>query len=123
MSANIWPNFNASLVPPSPKRIIDQAGEGLKDKTKGVVVFYTGSIMIEDDMAKLRCVLSTPQLSYHYPFMTVKYSVANPYPVSITADKMEEVVVNNEKELTASLIKIFNAPTTIDTIQKLMSLA
>ena len=123
MSANIWPDFNASLVPPSPKRIIEQAGEGLRDKTKGVVVFSSIGVTIEDDMAKLRCVLSTPQLSYHYPFMTVKYSVANPYPVSITADKMEEVVVNNEKELTASLIKIFNASTTIDTIQKLMSLA
>ena len=61
-------------------------------------------------------------LDYFYPFMTVKYSVISPYPVTITADKMDEIVVGNEKELTDSLIKIFNAATTIDTIQKLMSL-
>ena len=46
MSENIWPDFNASLVPPSPKRIIDQAGEGLRDKTKGVVVFYNWTLAI-----------------------------------------------------------------------------
>jgi hypothetical protein len=36
---------------------------------------------------------------------------------------MNDIVAKNESELTAALTKIFNAPSTIETIQRLMSLA
>ena len=42
--------------------------------------------------------------------------------VTVIADKMPEIIANDETELTSSLAKIFNALSTVETVQRLMSL-
>ena len=121
MPTNLWPDFDIGQAPRSPKAIIEEAGGGLE--TKGLVRFYALSTLIKDNMVEVPFSLYTPSLSYHFPFLRAKFAVEPVYPVTITADKLDDVVANDENELTASLAKIFNASTTIETIQRLMSLA
>ena len=45
------------------------------------------------------------------------------YPVTLVADKLEVIKANDEEELTRALATIFQAPSTMNTIQKLMTLA
>jgi len=45
------------------------------------------------------------------------------YPVKVIADRMTEAVANDENELIETPTKIFNAPSTVATIQRLISLA
>jgi hypothetical protein len=123
MSKNLWPDFDIEQAPRSPKAVIEEAGSGLEKKTNGVVRFFTMSTSIKDNEVHLVFSLYTQSLGYHFPFLRVKFAVEPVYPVTIAADKMTDVIVaNDENELTASLAKIFNAPSTVETIQRLMSL-
>jgi len=55
--------------------------------------------------------------------MRITFPIGGMYPVKITADKWGEGTANNENELTMLLGKIFTAPSTVGTIQRLMALA
>jgi hypothetical protein len=123
MSENLWPDFENAKGPRSPKNVIEEAGAGLEQKTKGFVKFYTIRTAIHDGQVETSFSLYARSLSYHFPFLRAKFSVQNPYPVTLTVDKMADVVANDENELIASLVKIFNAPSTVETIQSLMALA
>lgn len=123
MSKDLWPDFDIGQAPRSPKAVIEEAGGGLETKTNGVVRFFVMNTSIKDNVVEVPCSLYTPSLSYHFPFLRAKFAVDPVYPVTVVADKMTDVVANDENELTASLAKIFNAPSTIETIQRLMSLA
>ncbi len=67
--------------------------------------------------------LWVPSLHYHFPFMRAVFTVDPIYPVTLVVDKMADVKVNDEAELTAALGKIFSAPSTVMTIQRLISVA
>jgi hypothetical protein len=71
----------------------------------------------------VRFILWTPALAYQFPFLRLKFGVLQMYPVTVVADKMNDAVANDENELTELLTKIFNAPSTVATIQRLMALA
>jgi len=60
---------------------------------------------------------------YHHPFLRIRFSVEPLYPVTVVADGMSDTLAHDEDELIALLAKIFNAPSTIATIQRLMALA
>jgi hypothetical protein len=122
MPKNLWPDFDIGHALPSPKTIIEQAGDGLREKTGGALQFYRMSLLVRENIADATYSLYSATLSYHFPFLRAQFSVDSGYPVTLTADKMTEVVAKDETELLASLAKIFNAPTTVDTIQRLMSL-
>ncbi len=123
MPTNLWPDFDIGKAPRSPKAVIEQAGAGLEAKTNGMVRFWSLSTSIKDNQVEAAFSLYAPSLRYHFPFLRAKFAVAPAYPVTVVADKMTEIVANDENELTTSLAKIFNAPTTVETIQRLMSLA
>jgi len=123
MSKNLWPDFDIGQAPRSPKIVIEEAGGGLEKKTKGLVRFYPMNTSIKDNEVEVVFSLYTPTLPYHFPFLRAKFAVEPLYPVTVVADKMTDVVASDENELTASLAKIFNSPSTVDTIQRLMSLA
>jgi hypothetical protein len=123
MPENLWPDFDIGQAPRSPKAVIQQAGGGLREKTDGLVQFWMGPASIRDNKVELSCSLYTPALGYHYPFLRAQFAVEPVYPVTLVADKMPDIVANDEKELIEALAKIFNAPSTIATIQRLMSLS
>ena len=123
MSKDLWPDFDIGQATRSPKIVIEEAGGGLEKKTKGLVRFYAMNISIKDNNVEAFYSLYTPLLSYHFPFLRAKFAVDPVYPVTVVADKMPDVVAKDENELTAALAKIFHAPSTIETIQRLMSLA
>jgi hypothetical protein len=123
MSKNLWPDFETKKGPRSPKSVIEEAGAGLQEKTKGFVIFYPLSTSIISDQVDASFSLYARSLSYHFPFLRARFPLQGLYPVTLTAYKMADVVANDENELIASLGKIFSAPSTVETIQNLMSLA
>ena len=123
MPNNLWPDFAFGNLLRSPKAVIDEAGAGLESKTNGLVKFYTSGASIKNNIVEVRCSLYAPFLSYHFPFLRAQFGITQTYPVSLNADQISEVIAKDEEELTASLAKIFSAPSTIETIQKLMALA
>jgi hypothetical protein len=122
MNDNLWPDFNVGEAPRSPKTVIEDAGSGLKEKTNGKVWFYTLATGVRDNVITARFSLYSQSLGYHYPFLVAKFTFGPVYPVTLVPDKMPEVKANNEEELIAALTKIFNAPTTKETIEQLMAL-
>ena len=123
MPTNLWPDFDIKQAPRSPKAVIEEAGGGLDSKTNGLIRFFPMSTSIKDNQVEVVFSLYARSLSYHFPFLRAKFAVESVYPVTVVADKMTEVVANNESELTASLAEIFNAPSTVETIQRLMALS
>ena len=123
MPTNLWPDFDIGRAPRSPKTVIEEVGGGLEKKTNGLVQFYRLNISIKDNQVEAAFSLYAPPLHYHFPFLRAKFAVEPVYPVTVAADKLPDVVANDENELTASLAKIFAAPSTVETIQRLMSLA
>lgn len=123
MSKNLWPDFDSEQALCSPKTVIEEAGAGLVEKTKGLVQFYRTRVSIKDNKVEVHFSLYTRSLSYHFPFLRATFAVDPVYPVTVVADKMTDVVANDENELIASLERIFNAPSTVETIQRLMSLS
>jgi hypothetical protein len=123
MSTNLWPDFDSANLPRSPKAVVEQAGDGLREKTGGVVVFFRTGTTIRSNRVEISYSLYTPTLAYHFPFLRVRFSVNAMYPVTVVTDNMEDGVANDENELTTLLAKIFNAPSTVATIQRLMALA
>jgi len=123
LSENLWPKFDNAGGPRSPKAIIEEAGSGLKERTGGVLEFYRTDTTIKDNEIKLTFTIWSGVLRYHYPFIRATFAVDPPYPVTLVADKMPDSVANDENELKAALAKIFNSPTTKDTVQRLMTLA
>jgi len=55
--------------------------------------------------------------------MRARFAVEPLYPVVLAADKMPEIVANDENELTTALARIFRAPSTVETVERLISLS
>ena len=123
MSTDLWPEFDVASKS-TPRKIIEQAGAGLEKKTKGLIQFHLSNTTISEGFAILDCSLYSPTLTYFYPFLKVRFPVVDGYPVELVSDKMPDTLrATNEQELLDVLGKIFRAPSTIDTIQKLIALS
>jgi hypothetical protein len=123
MSKNLWPEFELAENLRSPKTIIAEHVAGLRERTEGLVGFSRPRTHITGEEVTLSFDLYAPTLRYSFPFLQVRFSIQNNYPVRLIADKMDEFTANNEDELIAGLSKIFTAPSTVQTIQQLLSLA
>ena len=120
---NLWPDFVADpSAPRSPKIVIAEAADGLKEKTGGSVTVFQANISITDNTVELSYTLFSMPLRYHFPFMRARFPVEAFYPVTLTAHKMSDLVATDENGLNGALATIFNAPTTIEVIQRLLSL-
>jgi hypothetical protein len=123
MSKNLWPEFDATSKS-TPKRTIEQAGAGLAKKTKGLVEFYVRRATISEGFVSFDCALYSSTLSYFYPFLKVRFPMVDGYPVELVADKVPDTLrAANEEELLGTLEKVFQSPSTVDTIQKLIALS
>jgi hypothetical protein len=124
MEVNLWPDFSRSDLPPTPKSIIEDAGEGLKEKTDSLVRFYIAGVSFSEGFANVRCTLYASKLLYHYPFLTAKFPMVKHYPVELTVDKLEQTIVaNDQPQLLQALEKVFNMPSTVETISQLIGLS
>lgn len=92
MIENLWPDFEKSDTPSSPKTIIDEAGAGLEKKTRGVVRFYRMHISVEGITVKTTYSLYCSATSYHFAFMVATFPVDKGYPVTLTVDQLGELV-------------------------------
>lgn len=123
MSTNLWPDFDSTQTIRSPKAVVEEAGEGLGDKTNGIVSFISGGTSINGNRVEVSFSLYTPALLYSFPFLRLKFGIDSMYPVTVIADKMGDAIANDENELISVLAKIFNAASTVATIQRLIALA
>lgn len=123
MSRNLWPDFDIGQGPRSPKSVIEEAGSGIDQKTRGLITFYSAAPIINGDKVVAEFNLYSSSLRYHFPFLRAAFGVDSVYPVTLTAHKMADIVANDEKELIEALAKIFNASSTVEIVQRLMSLA
>jgi hypothetical protein len=123
MTTDLWPEFDVASRS-TPKKIVEQAGAGLEKKTKSLIKFLVMDTRISKEFVSLDCRLYSPTLSYMYPFLTVRFPVVDLYPVELVADKLPGTLrAANEDELLGMLGKVFQSPSTIDTIQKLIALS
>jgi len=123
MAENMWPDFDVGQAPRSPKSVIEEYGEGLGERTKDKIQFYRSNLTIRDGkIVNVTYTLWTAPLRYHYPFMSVQFPVDTGYPVKLVADKVPDMEARDENELKTALARIFNAPSTVETIQRLLSL-
>jgi hypothetical protein len=123
MSKDLWPEFDATSKS-SPSAIIKLAGAGLAKKTKGLVEFDVQNPRISEGFVSFDCSFWSPTLRYFYPFLKVRFPMVDEYPVELVADKVPDTLrAANEEELLGMLGKVFQSPSTIDTIQKLIALS
>ncbi len=123
MNKNLWPEFDVASKS-TPKTIIEQAGAGLEEKTNGLIKFVVNRVKISMGVASFDCDIYSPTLQYIYPFLKVRFPMVDGYPVELVADKFPDTLrAANEEDLLAMLEKVFQAPSTIDTIQKLIALS
>ena len=123
MSTDLWPEFDVASKS-TPKTIVQQAGAGLEKKTKGLIKFNLSTTTISEGFASFDVSLFSRTLSYFYPFLKVRFPMVDLYPVELVADKVPGTLrAANEEELLNMLGKVFQAPSTIDTIQKLIALS
>lgn len=122
MSENLWPDFDIGPAFRSPRAIISEAGAGVREKTRGLVTFYANPVHIKDNDVEAPFDLLCIPLAYSFPFMRAIFRVDAAYPVKLVAHRMPDIVANDESELIAALATIFKAPSTVETIKRLMSL-
>lgn len=123
MPKQLWPDFNITPPQSTPKTIIEQAGEGLREKTKGLVVFQPLSNNISGEILSLQFALYARKLAYMFPFLTARFPIIEGYPVELIADKVPPLRAANEEELVDMLGRIFQSPSTIETVQRLISIS
>jgi hypothetical protein len=124
MPKNLWPDFDVGAQPRTPRAAIEEAGVGLADKTKDSVKFMPyGAPQIKDNVIVFTYSLYAKLLGYHFPFLRVTFGLLQSYPVKLVADRMAELVAGDETELNAHLATIFNAPTTKETVERLIALS
>ena len=120
---NLWPDFTTEVAVDSPKQVVDEAGEGIKDRTNGKIVFYFAGIAIQGDKATAQYSLIARSLNYAYPFARLSFSLRNPYPAEfVTADNNRPLVANSREELLAGLAEVFRSEATVNIIRQLLSL-
>ena len=92
MPTNMWPDFEDTKLPRSPKAVVEDAGKGLKDKTRGMVVFSADAARINGGEVVVAFNLFVPALIYQFPFMRIMFPLSTMYPVKVIADKLGEAV-------------------------------
>ncbi len=122
MPVNLWPDFEGAKIR-TPKAVVEEAGGGLEKKTLGLVIFKQSSMAIRNDKVSVSYSLYVPRLVYLFPFMRIEFGVEASYPVRVIMDKMDDALAKDEDELKALLAKLFQAQSTVTTIERLMSLA
>lgn len=120
---NLWPDFDVQAMPRSPKRVLQEAGAGLREKTHGLIEFVVQT-HADDNQLVHDCYFWVPSLNFRYPFLTVTHDGAQPYPVEITSDAFARSrKADNETSFLEILGEIFRSPRTVSAVTQLIDSA
>lgn len=120
---NLWPDFDLQTAPRSPKRVLQEAGLGLSEKTHGLIEFAVQTHADESQLIH-DCYLWVRNLNFRYPFLTVTHGGTQTYPVEITSDTFgRSRKADNEDRLLEILEEIFRSPQTINAVTQLIDAA
>jgi hypothetical protein len=117
-ATNLWPK------PRGIRQMLEEAGEGLKEKTNGIVTFRVWPLDNDRDRKfpfRFRCDLSVEKLDYNYPLLYVNSS-ATGFPAEVQTDTGGRPVAD-ENDLRITLETIFHSDTTKAIIENLISMA
>ena len=122
-ATDLWPDFKIDPKPRGIRQILEEAGQGLKEKTNGMVAFRvlpTEGRKFEFPF-RLRCELYIEKLDYNYLLLEVDTS-ASGFPAEARTDG-EQIPISNESELLSTLASIFRSTQVRAVIQNLISMA
>ena len=122
-TVDLWPDFKIDPKPRGIRQMLEEAGEGLKPKTKDLVEFraWPADGRSPEFPFRFRCELYVRTLDYHYPLFEV-YSSATGFPAQVRTGGSTTPVVT-EAELFSALGEVFQAAETRAVIQNLISMA
>ncbi len=124
---DLWPDFKIDAKPRGVRQMLEEAGEGLKEKTNGLVDFrvWPDEDRDRDFPVRYRCDLYVRKMDYNFALFAVHAS-ATGFPVKVVAGP--EVAegpfkVGDESALYAALANIFRSEYTKAVVQNLVSMA
>ncbi|MBN9119800.1 MAG: hypothetical protein J0I06_11685 [Planctomycetes bacterium] len=123
-ATNLWPDFKIDPKPRGIRQVLEEAGSGLEDKTKGIVGFRVLPLDRSDNPAlpfRFRCDLYVEKLDYNYPLLYVS-SAATGFPAEVSTYS-GGIKVDDESALLAALETIFHSGRTVAIVENLISMA
>src|SRR5437773_916147 len=74
MATDLWPDFTTEKNTRGIKHVLEDAGQGLKEKTRGLVEFRVSPSVSTDPLYpfRFRCDLYVPKLSYSFLLVLVE---------------------------------------------------
>jgi hypothetical protein len=126
-ATDLWPDFKIDPKPRGIRQILEEAGQGLKAKTNGLVEFRVWPVESRSGPypLRLRCELYVAKLDYAYFLMEVD-TAATGFPVELRTGSVPVggvLVADDETALLTALARIFQSEHTRDVIQNLISMA
>lgn len=127
-ATDLWPDFKIESKPRGIRQILEEAGQGLKEKTNGLVQFrvWPAESQRSEFPFRLRCQLRVEKLDYDYLLMEVDTS-ATGFPVEVRTDALGQngllLKIGDEASLLALLSNIFRSAQTTAVVQNLISMA
>src|SRR5207302_6223865 len=110
MPENLWPDFDAEPKIRTVRRVLIEAGAGLKERTRDLIRFTVVSRPGDKGKFVHDCYLDVPTLGagYRYPFFKVTED-GDPYPVTIVGDGISQrgETAGDEQALIANLKLLF----------------
>ncbi len=122
-ATDLWPDFQIEVKPRGVRQMLEDAGRGLKEKTKGLVEFRVWAMDSHntDKPFRYRCDLHVENIDYAYRLLEVDTS-ATGFPVAVR-DGSGEFAAADEPALLAALERIFRSDRTVAIVQTLVSMA
>jgi hypothetical protein len=126
-ATDLWPDFHIDSKPRGVRQILEEAGEGLKEKTGGLVEFrvWPDEERDREFPIRYRCDLYVQKMDYNFPLLAVHASPTG-FPVKVvTGAGVPEAPLKagDESSLHAVLASIFRSDYTKAVVRNLISMA
>ena len=118
MTENLWPDFDLAAEPRTVRRILIEAGAGIREKTNGTIQFEVDSSPRGGGGLVHNCYLVAPGLGYRYPLMRAEHGL-DQYPVTIVVSKRGRLA-DDEGSLMTALRGVFQDDSTKKVVLQLL---
>lgn len=110
MSTDLWPEFKIDTSR-GMRQMLEDAGQGLEEKTGGVVKFRVSRPMQKGYGFRYECDLVVPSAQYSYPLIHVE-APASTFPATVVWGDGDSTEVNSESDLRRVLKDVFQSADT-----------